>query len=194
LAGWDGDISVANSAGILQWPTAVRAGQLLPFRGRNWVRPGLMLFGASPVRGRNAADLGLEPAMSFETRLILVKAVAAGQRVGYGGLWRAPAPTILGVAAAGYADGYPWSVSAGTNVWVNGQSVPIVGRVSMDMLTLDLGAVSAAQPGDRVVLWGDSPTVEEVAAAARTIPWTLMTGINRRVAVRLEVRTGKSPS
>ncbi|MEO7386925.1 MAG: alanine racemase [Gammaproteobacteria bacterium] len=186
LEDWDGDVSIANSAAILQWPDTVRTGGVLRYRGRNWVRPGIMLFGASPVRGRSAVELGLRPAMSFETRLVSVKPVTKGQRVGYGGHWVASRPSILGVAAAGYADGYPWHVGAGTAVGVRDCLAPVVGRVSMDMLTLDLTEVRGAKPGDRVVLWGDSPTVEEVAGAARTIPWTLMTGINRRVAVRVD--------
>lgn len=186
LGDWSGDVSVANSAAILQWPDTLRSGGVLRFKGRNWVRPGLMLFGASPLRNRSARDLGLRPAMSFETRLLSVKPVAKGQRVGYGGHWVAPRSSVLGVAAAGYADGYPWHVGAGTPVCIRNCLAPVVGRVSMDMLTVDLTDVPEAQAGDRVVLWGDGPTVEEVAGAARTIPWTLMTGINRRVAVRVE--------
>ena len=186
LGSWDGDVSMANSAAILQWPDTLRSGSALRYRGRNWVRPGLMLFGASPLRGANAPELGLRPAMSFETRLISVKQVRQGQRVGYGGHWVAPRANILGVAAAGYADGYPWHVGAGTPVRVRDRLAPTVGRVSMDMLTIDLTEVPGAVAGDPVVLWGDSPTVEDVAGAARTIPWTLMTGINRRVAVRVE--------
>lgn len=198
LADWDGELSVANSAAILQWPDAVRSGGILRYRGRNWVRPGLMLFGASPLRHRSASQLGLKPTMSFETRLIAVKSIRQGQRVGYGGHWVAPRDGVLGVAAAGYADGYPWSIGANggahagamTTVTIRGRAAPVIGRVSMDMLTIDLTDVPGARPGDRVVLWGDGPSVEEVAAAARTIPWVLMTGINHRVAVRLE----KSPS
>lgn len=186
LGNWDGDVSIANSAAILQWPDTLRSGGVLRYSGSNWVRPGLMLFGASPLRGRPAPDLGLRPAMSFETRLISVKPVKKGRRVGYGGHWVAPRDSVLGVAAAGYADGYPWHVGAGTPVGVRDCLAPIVGRVSMDMLTIDLTDVPGARAGDRVVLWGDGPTVEDVAGAARTIPWTLMTGINRRVAVRVD--------
>ncbi len=189
LGTWDGDVSVANSAAILQWPDTLRSPGVLRYTGLNWVRPGIMLFGASPLRGKTASELGLRPAMSFETRLISVKVVQAGQRVGYGGQWVATRTTVLGVAAAGYADGYPWHVGAGTPVAVRGRLAPLVGRVSMDMLTLDLTDVPGAIAGDRVVLWGDGPTVEEVAGASRTIPWTLMTGINRRVAVRVEAGT-----
>lgn len=186
LGTWDGDVSVANSAAILQWPDTLRSGGMLRYRGRNWVRPGLMLYVASPLRATTAPQLGLRPAMSFETRLISVKKVRKGQRVGYGGHWVAPRESVLGVAAAGYADGYPWHVGAGTPVLVRERLAPTVGRVSMDMLTIDLTDVPGAVAGDAVVLWGDSPTVEEVAGAARTIPWTLMTGINRRVAVRID--------
>lgn len=186
LKGWEGDVSVANSAAILQWPDTVRAQGNLPGGGRNWVRPGLMLFGASPLRSRSAAELGLQPAMSFETRLISVKAVPRGQRVGYGGRWIAPRDSVLGIAAAGYADGYPWHAPSGTPVRVGNAFGALVGRVSMDMISIDLTEVPGAAIGDRVVLWGDGPSVEDVAAAANTIPWTLMTGINRRVAVRLE--------
>ncbi|MDH4021726.1 MAG: alanine racemase [Gammaproteobacteria bacterium] len=186
LGTWEGDASLANSAAILQWPDTLRDGGLLRYPGRNWVRPGIMLFGASPLRGKSAIDLGLRPVMSFETRLIAVKPVRKGQRVGYGGHWVAPRDSVLGIAAAGYADGYPWHVATGTPVGVRGRAAPLVGRVSMDMLTIDLTEVPDAVAGDRVVLWGDSPTVEEIAGAARTIPWTLMTGINRRVAVRIE--------
>lgn len=183
---WDGDVSLANSAAILQWPETLRPSAALRYRGDNWVRPGIMLYGASPVRTIPASQIGLKPAMSFETRLISVKAAPKGTRVGYGGQWVASRDSVLGVAAAGYADGYPWHVAPGTPVGIGDGMAPLVGRVSMDMITLDLTDHPAARPGDRVVLWGDNPTVEEVAGSARTIPWTLMTGINRRVAVRVE--------
>jgi alanine racemase len=185
IGDWPGDVSIANSAGVLQWPECLRPSATLRYGGANWVRPGVMLFGASPLRTATAAGLGLAPAMSFETRLIAVKQLPKGSRVGYGGHWVAARDSVIGVAAAGYADGYPWHIGSGTPVGVNGTVAPVVGRVSMDMLTLDLTDVPGARIGDRVVLWGDAPTVEEVAGAARTIPYTLMTGINRRVAVRV---------
>jgi alanine racemase len=185
IGDWPGDVSMANSAAILQWPEALRPSPALRYGGRNWVRPGIMLFGASPLRTASAATLGLSPAMSFESRLIAVKNLQKGARVGYGGHWVAPRDSIVGIAAAGYADGYPWHVASGTPVLVNDRVAPLVGRVSMDMVTVDLTEVPGAAVGDRVVLWGAAPTVEEVAAAARTIPYTLMTGINRRVAVRV---------
>lgn len=186
LGDWAGDVSVANSATILQWPEIVASLAARAGGGGNWVRPGIMLYGASPIRTVPAAEIGLVPAMSFESRLISVKKVGKGARVGYGGHWVAARDTVLGIAAAGYADGYPWQVAAGTPVGVRGRTAPLVGRVSMDMITIDLTEVPDAVVGDPVVLWGDGPSVEDVAAAARTIPWTLMTGINRRVAVRVE--------
>ena len=186
LKAWRGDVSIANSAAILQWPDAVRNTGILPYTGRNWVRPGLMLFGASPIQSLTAAELGLKPAMSFETRLISVKPVRKGQRVGYGGHWVAPRDCVLGLAAAGYADGYPWHTPSGTPVGIGNTFGTLVGRVSMDMISVDITDVPGAAIGDRVILWGDGPAVEEVAAAGNTIPWTLMTGINRRVATRLE--------
>lgn len=186
LKDWRGDVSIANSAAILQWPDTVRSTGTLPYTGRNWVRPGLMLFGASPIQSRSAMELGLQPAMSFESRLISVKPVRKGQRVGYGGHWVAPQDSVLGLAAAGYADGYPWHAGTGTPVGIGNAFGTLIGRVSMDMISIDITRVPGAAVGDRVVLWGDGPCVEEVAAAANTIPWTLMTGINRRVAVRLD--------
>lgn len=183
---WPGDVSLANSAAILQWPETLSTSVRLNYGGDNWVRPGLMLFGASPLPAVTASSLGLRPAMSFESRLISVKSVPRGRWVGYGGCWQADRETTIGIAAAGYADGYPWRVRPGTTVRVNGVAAPLVGRVSMDMITVDLTAVPGARIGDPVVLWGDGPTVEELAVAADTIPWTLMTGIGRRVMMRLD--------
>lgn len=174
-ASWTGDVSVANSAGVLQWP------QVRAAAGSNWIRPGLMLYGASPLPGRNAAELDLEPAMSFETRLIAVRRIVAGQRVGYGGDWIAGRDSVLGVAAAGYADGFPWHVSRGTPVVVNGRRAPVVGRVSMDMISIDLTDLPPAAPGDRVVLWGKDPTVGEVAHCAGTISYELLAAMSPRV-------------
>ncbi len=177
---WVGDVSLANSAAILQWPDSLRASG-----ARNWVRPGLMLYGASPVGGQTAASFGLQPAMSFESRLIAVKKLPAGHRVGYGGDWRAERESVVGVAAAGYADGYPWHIARTTPVLVNGWRTRIIGRVSMDMVSIDLTDGPPAAPGDRVVLWGDGLPVEEVATHAASIPYALLSGISPRVAREL---------
>jgi alanine racemase len=197
LGQWDGDVSMANSAAILQWPGALRPGQDCHWRGDNWVRPGLMLYGASPLAGRRAADLGLEPAMSFETRLVSLRRVPRGTRIGYAGAWTAPRDSLIGVAAAGYADGYPWQLPAGTPVLVDGQRARLVGRVSMDMIMVDLTGLREPAIGAPVVLWGPAPApaVEEVAEAAGTIPYALLAGLNRRVALRIEgVGAGGQPA
>jgi len=181
---WSGDVSIANSAAILQWPDTVgpraaRSG------AENWVRPGLMLYGVSPLAALSAEALGLRPVMAFETRLISVKPMQPGQRVGYGGAWAARRPSRVGVAAAGYADGYPWQLAAATTVLVNGVRAPVIGRVSMDMITLDLTDVPDAATGGRVLLWGEGLPVEEVAAGAGRIPYDLLAGTSERVARRI---------
>lgn len=182
--GWRGDISIANSAGILQWPGSRQP--VADGAAGNWIRPGLMLYGVSPLQGRPATSLGLRPAMSFETRLMAVKSMARGRRVGYGGDWVAARDSVVGVAAAGYADGYPWHVPRGTMVLVGGQRAPVIGRVSMDMISIDLTGLPPAQPGDRVVLWGDGLAVEEVAAQAGTIAYELLAGMSPRVVRQVE--------
>lgn len=163
--------SVANSAGILGWPHS----------HADWVRPGLMLYGASPVIGRTAADYGLQAAMTLQARLIAIKPVRQGAAVGYGGTWQAPEDMPLGVVAVGYGDGYPRHSQAGAHVLIGQQRVPVVGRVSMDMLTLDMRGVSATV-GDWATLWGKGLPIDTVAAWADTIPYTLMCGVTARVA------------
>lgn len=180
--GWPGDISVANSAAILQWPATTAT----PSAAGNWIRPGLMLYGVSPLPGRSAQSLGLRPVMSFETRLIAVKRLARGRRVGYGGDWQAARDSVVGVAAAGYADGYPWHVARSTQVLVGGRRAPVIGRVSMDMISIDLTDLPGAAPGDRVVLWGDELPVEEVAGHAATISYELLAGMSPRVIRQVE--------
>jgi alanine racemase len=179
---WTGDVSIANSAGIVAWPESLAPSDQLRYRGDNWVRPGLVLYGPSPIPGQAAASFGLQPAMSFETRLVSIRQVSAGTRVGYAGAWRAARDSLIGVASAGYGDGYPWGLPSGTPVCVNGVRVPLAGRVSMDLITIDLTDLLTAEIGDRVVLWGDEPTVDEIATAAGTIPYELLTGISQRVS------------
>jgi alanine racemase len=171
LAGLEAETSVANSAGVLAWPDT----------HAEWVRPGLMLYGASPFAGRTGADEGLRPVMTLETRLIAVNRIAAGEAIGYSGTWTCPEDLPVGVAAVGYGDGYPRHAPSGTPVLVNGVRVPLVGRVSMDMITLDLRPVPDARPGDPVVLWGEGLPVEEVARSAGTIAYPLLVGLTARV-------------
>jgi alanine racemase len=163
--------SLANSAGILAWPQSYL----------DWVRPGIMLYGASPLAGQTAAQLDLKPVMTLETALIAVHARRKGDAIGYGGDWRCPQDMPVGVAAIGYGDGYPRHAAPGTPVLVNGRRVPIVGRVSMDMITLDLRAQPQAGVGDSVVLWGPGLPIEEVASSAGTISYELLCHVTERI-------------
>lgn len=181
VAGLPGEHSIANSAGLLAWPEA---------RG-DWVRPGIMLYGISPFPGEQGLDAGLQPVMTLETRLIAVNHCRRGDAIGYGGTWVCPEDMPVGVAAAGYGDGYPRHAPAGTPVLVNGAPAALVGRVSMDMITLDLRAQPGARPGDPVVLWGRGLPVEEIAARAGTIAYELVCGVTPRVPK--EVVEGAGP-
>jgi alanine racemase len=171
-----GERSCANSAGLIGWPDA----------RLDWVRPGIMLYGVSPLPGRCGADEGLLPVMTLETRLIAVKQARAGEAVGYGGTWRAPTDRRIGIAAIGYADGYPRHAPSGTAVLVEGRPAPLAGRVSMDMIAVDLADHPAAAVGARVVLWGDGLPIEGLAARAGTIGYELLCGLAGRVHVRVK--------
>lgn len=174
-AGLPGERSIANSAGLVGWPSA-RA---------DWVRPGLMLYGISPFAGATGIDLGLRPVMTLQTRVIAVRELAVGDRVGYGGNWSATRATRMAVIAAGYGDGYLRNTANGTPVLVNGRQAPIAGRVSMDMLTADVTDLPQVAIGDPVVLWGEGLPVETVAAAAGTIPYELVCRVGQRVHVEV---------
>lgn len=121
--------------------------------------------------------------MELHSRLIAVKQIEAGDTVGYGGSWICEKPTTLGVVAIGYGDGYPRYAKVGTPVLVNGRRVPLIGRVSMDMITVDLETEGHAKPGDLVTLWGEGLPIEEIARCADTIPYTLVCGVTQRVQV-----------
>lgn len=179
LAAFDGRISIANSPGLLGWPDSVCAG-VDP--GRSSVRCGIALYGISPFPGTTGAEFGLRPAMHFEAGLIAVRNVRAGENVGYGAAWQARSDTVIGIVSAGYGDGYTRILPFGAPVLVNGRRAAIAGRVSMDMTAIDLGPGAADRVGDRVTLWGDGLPVEEVAASAGTIPYTLVCGV-RNAAV-----------
>lgn len=170
-AGLPGPRSLSNSAALLGWPAA---------RG-DWVRAGGLLYGLSAVEGRPAAGFGFEPAMTLATRLIAINRLRKGERVGYAATWEAPVDMALGVAAIGYGDGYPRSAVNGTPVLVDGRPAAIAGRVSMDLVTIDLRNVPDARIGAPVVLWGAALPVETVAAASGTIGYDLTCGMTRRV-------------
>ena len=171
-----GERSVGSSAALLSFPESQA----------DWVRPGLMLYGISPFRGATGADHGLRPVMTLCSRVIALKDLVEGEQVGYGGEWTATRPTRLAIASVGYGDGYPRSAASGTPVLVNGESAGLAGRVSMDMLAIDVTEMQRpAQVGDPVVLWGVGLPVEQIALWAETVSYTLVCGISQRVAVTL---------
>lgn len=167
----DSEISMANSAAILAWPDT----------HADWVRPGIMLYGISPFSGEEKPETDLRPVMTLESNLIAVNQHQEGDCIGYGSQWVCPEKMRVGVVAAGYGDGYPREVRPGTPVLVNGQQARLIGRVSMDLLTVDLREVDSASVGDRVILWGNGLSIETIAQCAGTIPYTLCTGISSRV-------------
>ncbi|MGK2913667.1 MAG: alanine racemase [Porticoccaceae bacterium] len=174
VAGLAGPVSLANSAALVSLPQA----------RRDWVRPGIMLYGASPFSGVHTIAAELRPVMTLCSRLIAVRDVATGEGVGYGQIWRAPRASRIGTVAIGYGDGYPRHARVGTPVLVNGKPATLVGRVSMDMITLDISTIPDARVGDTVVLWGEGLPAEVVASSADTITYDLFTGIGRRVDFR----------
>jgi len=163
--------TLANSAAILGWPAT----------HRDWVRPGIMLYGSSPLSGHDAQTLNLQPVMTLSTRLIAVNARRQGDAIGYGEDWTCPVDMRIGVAAIGYGDGYPRHAPSGAPVLVNGKRAALAGRVSMDMICIDLRAQPDAKVGDEVILWGEGLPVDEVAAAAGTISYELLCGVGSRV-------------
>jgi alanine racemase len=182
---FSGEVSIANSAGVLGWSEEFEVFADLRKAGRLWIRPGLALYGISPFPGQCGAELGLSPAMQFEAHLIAVRDISTGERVGYGGTWQAQEDTRIGVISAGYGDGYSRHIASGTPVLINGRRVPVVGRVSMDYCTVDLGADATDHVGDTVVLWGEGLPVEEIAEYAAAIPYELVCGVmNRENSVR----------
>lgn len=170
------ETSLGNSATILAWPD---------FAG-DWVRPGIMLFGVSPLIKHTGQDHDLKPVMTLRSRLMSIQAAQKGDRIGYGGVWTCPNAMKIGIVAIGYGDGYPRHAPSGTPVLVNGQRVPLVGRVSMDMLAVDLSGIPAAKVGDSVTLWGDGLPVEVIAEQAGTIAYELLCSLTRRVEVIVE--------
>jgi alanine racemase len=175
-----GERSLANSAAILRHPQIAA----------DWVRAGIMSYGSAPdFPAHDIAHWDLQPTMSLRSRLIAVQPLQRGDRVGYGSTFVAEQPMRIGVAACGYADGYPRSAAIGTPVLVDGVRTRLVGRVSMDMLTVDLSALPEARPGSEVTLWGNGPNgarlaIDEVAHGAGTIGYELMCALAPRVPVR----------
>ncbi len=176
--------SMANSAAILSHSDA----------HFDWVRPGIMLYGISPFEtatpSRNGLDENLKPVMTLSSELISIKNLKKGDCIGYGASWCCPEDMTIGVIAIGYGDGYPRHAPSGTPVLINNMEVPLVGRVSMDMITVDLGALEKNQipfqMGDRAILWGKGLPIEKISQKAGTIAYELLCQITQRVSFEYE--------
>ena len=171
-----GPCTLANSAAILKWPAA----------HGDWIRPGLILYGASPFMNQTGLDHDLQAVMTLSSRLIAITQVKKGGKVGYGGTWVAPEDLFVGVVGIGYGDGYPQFAENGTPVLVNGIECPLVGRVSMDMLTVDLRRYREAQVGDAVILWGVGLPVERVARYCHSSAYELLTKTTSRPIIEIK--------
>ena len=165
--------SLANSAALLRYPES----------HKDWVRPGIMLYGCSPFPDESAEALGLKPAMTLESELIAVRDLRAGDSVGYGRTFTADAPMRVGIVACGYADGYPRHAPTGTPILVAGKRTRTLGRVAMDTLFADLSGVPGAEVGSAVTLWGEGLSADEVAASAGTVSYELLCAVTPRVPV-----------
>ncbi|WP_137886467.1 alanine racemase [Pseudomonas sp. 2FE] len=173
-AGLEGEVSLRNSPAVLGWP------QLVPQQQpSDWVRPGIMLYGATPFEQEQALAARLQPVMTLESKVIGVRELPAGEPIGYGARFITERPTRVGVVAMGYADGYPRHAPTGTPVLIDGQPSRLIGRVSMDMLTVDLTDLPQAGLGSRVELWGKNVLASDVAALAGTIPYQLFCNLRR---------------
>ncbi len=168
------ELSIANSAAILHWPEA----------HAEWNRPGYMLYGSCPGGSFDNDALGLQPAMSMHSEIIAIRNLNPGDGVGYGLDWVARKPSKIGTIAIGYGDGYPRHAPNGTPVLVNGRRVPLVGRVSMDAIGVDLSSLENVKVGDPVELWGENITVNELASAAGTIGYEILAGLTGRVPLQ----------
>ena len=180
-----GERTLSNSAGTLRHGDALKARS-------DWIRPGIAVYGsAADFPDHSAADWDLQPAMTLTSKIIGTQDLAAGDTVGYGSSFVADAPMRIGIVACGYADGYPRHCSTGTPVLVNGMRTRMVGRVSMDMITVDLTLVPEARIGSEVTLWGRSASgailsIDEVAQAGGTVGYELMCALAQRVPVVVE--------
>jgi alanine racemase len=178
--GLEGERSLSNSGGVLH-QAELLSGSTSELQN-DWVRPGIMLYGGTPG-GRSAKAYGLLPTMTLRSEIIGIQQLEAGDSVGYGSRFQASGPTTVGVVACGYADGYPRHAEHGTPVIVDGVRTRLIGRVSMDMMTVDLTPIANARVGSKVTLWGDGLPIDEVAQAAGTIGYELMCALAPRVRV-----------
>jgi alanine racemase len=173
--GLAGEKSIANSAGFLNFEQSYF----------DMVRPGLLLYGSGPNTEHEGLSLGLKPVMRLRSNVIAIKSIEAGQTVGYGAAWTASNQTKIAIVAIGYGDGYPRHAKNGTPVWIAGKLYPLAGRVSMDLISVDIGLHSDVNIGSEAILWGTELPVEQVAEHADTISYELMCGITPRVPVNV---------
>jgi alanine racemase len=170
-ANWEGENGLANSAAILNWPESYS----------EWIRPGIILYGISPMDHISGQELGYLPVMTLTSKIIAIQNIKKGESVGYNSTWVAPRDTRIGVIAIGYGDGYPRHIKPGTNVLINRIQCQVIGRVSMDYLTVDLTELSETKVGDQVILWGRGLPVEDIAQQAGTSPYELCCQLTSRV-------------
>jgi alanine racemase len=168
---FEGAKSIARSAAIMSNPQT----------HLDWVRPGIMLYGATPFAHEVGNDRGLQPVMTMKSQLISIKHIPKGETVGYGETWKCEEEMPVGIVGFGYADGYPRHMAQGTPVLINGVRCPLIGRVSMDMITVDLRPCPNAKIGDAAILWGPELPIEIIAHSANTVPYSLWVNITQRV-------------
>lgn len=173
LRGMTGERCTANSAAVLRYPKS----------HFEWVRPGIALYGSSPFSDQDHESLGLKPVMTLTSRIITTQLIEPGDRVGYGGAFVAERPMRIGIVACGYGDGYPRHAPTGTPVLVGGFRTTLLGRVSMDLLAVDLTRLPEVTGGSEVTLWGNGLSVDVVARSAGTVSYELLTGLTQRVPV-----------
>jgi alanine racemase len=171
---FDAPRSLANSAALLRFTGETRG---------DWVRPGIMLYGCSPFAFKSAEEIGLRPAMTLRSEIIAIQNLQPGERVGYGFTYQAGSEMSIGIVACGYADGYPRHAPSGTPVLVAGERTGIVGRVSMDLIAVDISNIPEAYIGTPVTLWGEGLSADEVAVAAGTVSYQLLCALAPRVPV-----------
>ena len=166
-----GEKALANSAAIFNWPQA----------HASWVRPGIFLYGISSLNNLSAQALGLKPVLTLTSKIVAIKKIKKGEAIGYGSTWKCPKDTRVGVVATGYADGYPWHIKSKTPVLIGKRLCPIVGRISMDYLSVDLTKLPKTKVGDQVILWGRGLPIETIARQAGTSPYELNCQLTKRV-------------
>ena len=178
--GFEGDISFANSAVIMNMKKYKKKYKWNN-KGKIWIRPGIALYGISPLSGISSEQLNLRAVMTFKSKLISIKNISKGESVGYNSTWIAKNETKVGTVSVGYGDGYSKSLKSGTPVLVNNKNIPLIGLVSMDLINVDLTDLSECSIGDEVILWGEELPIEKVAEISGLSAYSLATGITERV-------------